>query len=332
MTALRPNYRRRAAHALRQAKKAFVSSLPSIAARKSSKSTPAYCAARNERKKSRTSFGSRPSWRLAQRWARPRQHRARRQAALPHTRQRQRRSFARRKLSTTRRGDASARGTRACLRHRLAHSGPLVQRSHLDWRCIPPPCGEVRRRAERATLGWGHRAEAAKRVRDPIPPTPTPQKCVVGPPRGGEVWSLLRRFGHADMLLRCRDAFSHPEFARPHPSRRAFGPPQDEKSFPPNGLRPKGWRAEKRNPMASRSRRRSRGRLSARHMRSSSACLFAVTCGPPGRAFADKCPAYDPRAVSDPSLFLRSKSASGDVIAGVWLGPYGRQPAPGRVS
>ena len=33
-------------------------------------------------------------------------------------------------------------------------------------------------------------------------------------------------------------------FARSPPSRRAFGPPQDEDSFLPNG-----WRAEKRNPM-----------------------------------------------------------------------------------
>src|SRR4029078_4672539 len=73
----------RAAHALRQAKKAFVSALPSIASRKSSKSTSAYCAARNERKKSRTSFGSKPSWRLAPRWGRPRQRAPRREDDTP---------------------------------------------------------------------------------------------------------------------------------------------------------------------------------------------------------------------------------------------------------
>ena len=41
--------------------------------------------------------------------------------------------------------------------------------------------------------GWGHRTQAVMQTCDAIPPTPTPPKCVVGPPREGEVWSELRR-------------------------------------------------------------------------------------------------------------------------------------------
>jgi hypothetical protein len=52
-----------------------------------------------------------------------------------------------------------------------------------------------------------------------------------------------------------------------------------------------------------------------------SACLFAATCRTGRPRFRQRCPASDPRTVSSPSPFLRSKSASGEVIAGVWLGP-----------
>jgi hypothetical protein len=103
-------------------------------------------------------------------------------------------------------------------------------------------------------------------VRDEIPPTPTPPKCVVGPPREGEVWSVLRRLGHAGVLLRCRDAFEASGVCCcSHPSRRAFGPPQDEE--PRTDFVRRGGAPKSANPMASRSLRRPRGRLSARHMR-----------------------------------------------------------------
>jgi hypothetical protein len=86
-------------------------------------------------------------------------------------------------------------------------------------------------------------------------------------PRGGGM-ECAAPARHADMLLPCRDAFAASGVCSSLILRDGRSALLRMRSpVPPNGLRPKGWRAERRNPMASRSQGRPRGRLSARHMR-----------------------------------------------------------------
>ena len=272
-------HRERAAHALRQAKNALVSSLPSIASIKSSKQTPAYCAARNERKKSRTGFGSRPSLRLAQRCARPRQHRARRQAALPHTRHRQRRLFARRKLFDNvpaRRFRIFRVAVRAD--HRLIHSRLAF---------VPHRGSKLHQRTPAPlALSFPRKRESSSPMPLNVRTSLSTSSCYWMPAFAGMT---------VDMLLRCRDAFEASGVCcsflpTNSPKPRRGGAPKNAILWHPHPLPDAAGAFRRASKRSSSAKRDSANKRLCATQRADALASFAMTCGPPGRAFAVSAP------------------------------------------
>jgi hypothetical protein len=293
----RVHYRERAAHALRQAKKASVSSLPSISSRKSSKLTPTDFAAGNERKKSRTAFGTAPSLRLAQRCAPAAGARAAAGGVAADAPQAEEIVCAAQVfyIAPAQRFRI-ARGDVIRLAHRLDHSESLSFSPSLS---------------SPGTRVWLRQPE--QKLDDPGDPVTADARAYWMPAFAGmtvccAVSAMQARSFVAAMRLK------HPGFVRP----------------------PKGWRAEKRRPMASRiSERRPRGRLSARHrgdLVDGRGRAFAVSA--PQRSF---CPVWVPLRLCAQAHRERRSSAFGvspTVVSQLLAGPHsgpGRSPGAARV-